>query len=132
MSKKEEEKIFKFIKDSLEKDFGTVPEKMVYELMIICKTFPDFLKFYLSCCGLTILEALDKYLMSFKKRKPTICKKLQIKNRKENNILYYMLLGLLFKEAYNLVGGGSNAKANIDYTDSVNELLKNRKKPWNI
>lgn len=131
MNKKEEEKIFNYIKDSLEKDFGAVPEKMVYELMIICKTFPDFLKFYLSCFGLTILEALDKYLMNLKKRKPTVCKKLMVKNKKENNILYYMLLGLLFKEAFDLLGG-SNVKTNIDYTDSVNALIKNRKKSWKV
>ena len=126
MDKKEEEKIFKCIKESLQNDFGNFHDSMVYELMAICKALPGFLKFYLSCFDLTILEALDRYLKLMQKQKPDFCRKLTVIHRKQNDVLYYMLIGLLFREAFDLLNLNSNVKTNIDYTNSVKELMKNK------
>jgi hypothetical protein len=128
MDKKEEENILKCIKESLQNDFGNFPESMTYELLKICKIFPNFLKFYLSCFDMTITEALDAYLKLITKQKPKFCRKVFIKQKKENNILYYMLLGMLFNDAFELLDSASNIKVNIDYTDAVNQLLKSKYK----
>ena len=119
MNKQDE--IFNYLKEQLESEFGTVPENMVYALRDVCDAFPEFLKYFNSRFNMTILEALNEYLKLIKKKKPSHLKsKIKI-HQPKNDTVYYLLLGMLFLDAFSL----TNTKSNIDYSDSVNEFKKN-------
>lgn len=118
---KEQDKIFNFLKQQLENEFGTVSENMVYALRDVCDAFPEFLKYFKSCFNMSILEALNEYLTLIKKKKISfINSKIKI-HKPRNDTVYYLLLGMMFTDAFLL----TNTKSNIDYTNSVNEFNKN-------
>lgn len=121
MKIKEQDKIFNYLKNQLENEFGIVPDNMVYALRDVCDAFPDFLKYFKSCFNMTILEALNEYLNLIKKKRPIfLVSKIKI-HKPKNDTVYYLLLGMLFMDAFLL----TNTKSNIDYTDSINEYNKN-------
>lgn len=119
---KEQDKIFNYLQKQLENEFGVISQNMVYALKDVCDAFPDFLKYFKSCFNMTILEALNEYFKLVKKKKPTfVNSKIKI-HKPKNDIIYYLLLGMMFKDAFLL----TNTKSNIEYTDSVNEFNKNK------
>lgn len=99
MSKEHDDEIFKLIKQSLESDFGTIPDSFVAELLSICKAFPDFIAFYkASKCG-SIIAALELYLNQFERKDKYEYIKLTFNHAPNKSVIYFLLLGYTFFKA---------------------------------
>jgi hypothetical protein len=93
-----QKKIFRFLKEKLEQDFGVIPDSMVYTLRGICSAFPDFIAFFKrSSCG-SIMAALSQYFEQLQKNDKKEYVFVYLKEKEKKSVLYYLLIGFtLFK-----------------------------------
>jgi hypothetical protein len=99
MKTEEEIDIFKFLKENLEQDFGTIPDAMVYTLRDICLAFPDFIAFFRQSGCNSIIAALALYFQRFEKDEKKQFLFTVLKEKKEKSILFYLLMGFTLLKA---------------------------------
>jgi len=122
------DKIFNYLKAQLEVDFGSVSEDMVYALRDLILAFPDFIKYFKSCFNMSVIEALEEFIKRTIKNKSKFSNNLLTKHKPKNDIIYYMLLGCFFLDAYSF----SENNSRVDQTVQIKNLKKFKKNKFNF
>ncbi|MGK0379029.1 MAG: hypothetical protein ACJA1Z_002852 [Patiriisocius sp.] len=102
MKTDEEIDIFKFLKEKLEQDFGTIPDSMVYTLRDICLAFPDFVAFFRQSGCNSIMAALALYFQQFEKENKKQYAFTVLKEKEVKSVLFYLLIGFTIIKAVTL------------------------------
>lgn len=129
MSKKKKIK-FEYLKEELEKAFGPISNDMVEELQAFCAAFPDFMAFFNKQLCMNINVAVEIYMKMMKNNSQKKCKKLLKQEKPKNSLLYWLLSGLFFIDAYKQ----SIDNCGVDYTEQYFRLKKHpaMKKKFNF